>query len=97
MNLLADTGAAEVIKNIFGEAASGEFVRTCSMFVLAAYVHSRQVRKEIKEQFTTLVSVLKQDLDAQQKMLGLITTRLDRIESIVFKPNQRRGDDQNAT
>lgn len=85
MSLLADTGIADVIQNIFGQAASGEFVRTCSMFVLAAYVHSRQVRKEIKDQFSTLVAVLKQDLDAQQKMLGLITSRLDRIESIVFK------------
>ncbi len=86
MNLLADTGAAEVIKNIFGEAASGEFVRTCSMFVLAAYVHSRQVRKEIKDQFSILVSVIKQDLDAQQKILGVFGERLAKIESVVFKP-----------
>lgn len=71
---------AEFVKNILGEAASSDFTRTCAIFALAAFVHGRQMRKEIKAQFGLLVTVLKEDLDAQQKVLGLHAVRLDKIE-----------------
>ena len=70
----------ELLKNILGDALTGEFVKTCSIFSLAAYVHSKQVRKEIKMQFGALISVLQMDLDAQKKTLGLLYDRVDTIE-----------------
>jgi len=85
MDLFSDSGTLDLIKNLFGEAASGQFMRTCSIFALAAFIHARQVRKEIRTQFDLLVTVLRQDLDAQQKMLGILSGRIDKLEQHIFK------------
>lgn len=74
----------EVLKNIFGAAASSDFTRTLSIFALAAYVHAKQVRKEIKLQFGELVGVLREDLEAQKSVLDKLANRVDTIE---FKLN----------
>lgn len=80
MEFLESLISTETIKNILGEAASSEFARTCMIFALAAFVHARQVRKEIRAQFELLVSVLRDDLEGQRKVLGLHAVRLDNIE-----------------
>lgn len=79
----------ELIKIIFGEAASQDFIRIGAIFALCAYVHSKQVRTEIRTQFGELVKVLREDLDTQQTILGKIIGRVDTIESILRK----KGDD----
>lgn len=85
MELFGDSGLIELLKNIFGEAASRQFMQTCSIFALAAFVHARQVRKEIRTQFEIIATVLRQDLDAQQKMFGLLSGRVDKLEEHIFK------------
>lgn len=62
------------------DAASAEFTRTCMYFGLAAFIHSRQVRKEIKAQFGELVAVLREDLEAQKSVLVGLTDRVVKIE-----------------
>lgn len=74
---------AEVIKRLIGEAASADFLRMCAMFSLAAFIHARQVRKEIRDQLGVLITVLREDLDATKSMLGTLHTRVDRIENIL--------------
>ena len=61
-------------------ALQTEFTRTCAIFSLAAFVHARQVRKEIKAQFGELVSVLRADLQSQGNRLSGIENRVDRLE-----------------
>ncbi len=51
------------------------------MFALAAFVHSRQVRKEIKAQFEILVGVLRDDLSSQNQRISGIESRLKQVES----------------
>jgi hypothetical protein len=66
--------------SFLSEAAQTEFARTCAIFALAAFVHSRQVRIEIKDQFTELVNVLKKDLEGQRFLLGNLSNRVSKIE-----------------
>ena len=66
--------------NFLSNAAQAQFTQTCSIFALAAFVHSKQVRAEIKLQFEALVKVLQLDLDAQKSVLELHGRRLDDIE-----------------
>jgi hypothetical protein len=67
--------------NFLSTAAQADFTKTCSIFALAAFVHARQVRAEIKSQFGLLVTVLKDDLDAQKSLLAGLSTRVDKIET----------------
>lgn len=69
------------IQTLLGAGLQTEFTRTCIIFGLAAFVHAKQVRKEIKEQFSTLVTVIREDLDAQKSVLAALTTRVDKLES----------------
>lgn len=69
-----------VVASLFGEATQSEFVRTCAIFSLAAYIHGKKVAKEVKEQGQSLVAVIREDLDLQRKLLGALTERIDRIE-----------------
>lgn len=68
------------LKSFFGEALQTEFSRTLAIFAAAAWVHSRQVRKEIRAQFESLVGVLKQDLEGNKFLLGQLTGRVTKIE-----------------
>ena len=68
------------IPELLGNAAQTEFVRTAAIFGLAAHIHAKQVRKEIKTQLGELVAVLKQDLDAQKAAFLSLTSRVDKIE-----------------
>lgn len=70
----------ELIRNIFGQVAASEFARTCAIFGLAAFVHSKQVRQEIKTQFGGLIAAVREDLTAQREILGKLGTRVDKIE-----------------
>lgn len=80
LDLFSGSLDPELLKNLFGATASGDFMRTCAIFALAAFVHARQVRKEIKAQFALLVSVLQADLEAQKKNVGMLAERIDKIE-----------------
>lgn len=71
----------EVLKNLLSEAASAELTKTLGIFGFAAWVHGSQVRKEIKTQFGSLISVLREDLDAQKNMLGNVVKRVEDIEA----------------
>lgn len=81
MDLLDSFLSLEMIKTLLSEAAQNELARTCGIFGFAALIHSKQVRKEIKAQFGLLVSVLREDLEAQKSVLGKLTDRVDNIES----------------
>jgi hypothetical protein len=71
----------EAMRGFVSEALQTEFSRTCIIFSLAALLHSRQVRKEIKNQFDRLVEVLKDDLSKQSSRLGAVETRVERLET----------------
>lgn len=71
----------EIISALLGDAMASEFYRTLALFTVAAWIHGRQVRKEIREQIGRLVSVLQQDLDAQKEVLCTLTGRVTKIEN----------------
>lgn len=85
MEMLISGLDVELVKNFFGEAASSEFTRTLVIFGLAALVHARQVRKEIKTQFGELVAVLREDLDATKTMIGSLSGRVAKLEERYIK------------
>lgn len=73
----------ETVKNFLGEAASTQFSQTLLIFLAASYVHGSQVRKEIKTQFSELVSVMRADLEATRNMLGSLADRVDKLEVLI--------------
>lgn len=92
LELLDGSIDLEVIKKLFGEAASGEFTKTCAIFGFAAFIHGRQVSKAIRSKFDELVIVLKEDLEAQKSVLDKLGSRVNNIEA---KLNiKRRGPDE---
>lgn len=62
-------------------ALQAEFTRTLAIFSAAAWVHSKQVRREIKQQIGSLVDVLRADLEGNKFLLGNLSTRVDKIET----------------
>lgn len=70
----------ESIRTLFGDAISSQFSRTLFLFTAAAFVHARQVRKEIKDQMGQLIGVLREDLDAQKTVLHNLSNRVETIE-----------------
>lgn len=70
----------ELIKNFLGEAASSEFMKNCSIFALAALLHAKQMRKEIRTQVGLLISVLREDLHAHKNLIGSLDQRVGKIE-----------------
>lgn len=70
----------EGVTAFFSEALQTEFARTLAVFAAAAWVHSRQVRKEIKQQFELLVSVLQKDLEGNKFLISQLTGRVTRLE-----------------
>ncbi len=80
MESLGSPELVEVIKSFFGDAMSSEFVRTLAIFSAAAFVHGRQVRKEIKAQVGALIVVLEADLKGQKKMTEHLYDRVEKLE-----------------
>ncbi len=71
---------SHTIKAFLGDTASQEFLKTLVVFAAAAYVHARQVRKEIKDQIGALIEVLKADLEGQKYLLGKLDSRVGKLE-----------------
>jgi ribosomal protein L17 len=72
-----------LIAKIFGDAVSSEFAKTLAIFTAAAWVHSQRVAKEIKAQVGALITVVKEDLDAQKRLSEHIILRVQRLEVLV--------------
>lgn len=81
----------DIVLKFFGDWAQTEFTKTLAIFTFAAYVHSKQVRKEVRAQFDKLVSVLQQDLDANKIMLGKLASRIDNIEGHLKIREEQNG------
>lgn len=88
MDLSGISELQEIVTSVLGNAASTDFLKTCSIFALASFIHARKVTKEIKTQFGLLVSVVQQDLDSQGKLLAALTNRVAKIEDHL----QHKGD-----
>jgi hypothetical protein len=73
---------------LFGNALASDFTHNAAIFALAALVHASQVRREIKFQFGELVSVIKQDLEAQKSVLAGLTARVDKLEGKIEGSNK---------
>lgn len=71
---------SKTLQLIFGDAITKDFVRMLFIFAAAAFVHARQVRKEIRAQFGELVKVLRDDLEGQKFLIGKLAIRVDDIE-----------------
>lgn len=69
-----------IIQALFTDSVSAQFYRTLLLFVAAAWVHGRQVRKEIKSQISQLIKVLQQDLNAQKELIAKTDGRVTKIE-----------------
>lgn len=70
-----------VLVGVFGEAATSDFARSCYLFALAAFIHSRKVAKEIKSLGDKLIAVVQADLDQQRKISSALTERVAKIET----------------
>lgn len=70
----------EGLKSFFSEALQTEFTRTLAIFSGAAWVHGRQVSKEIRKQVGELIAVLQQDLEANKFFIAALTNRVNNIE-----------------
>lgn len=70
----------EVIKSFLSDASSNQFTHTLLIFTAAAFVHSKTVGREIRRQMRDLITVVRDDLKAQQILVGTIITRVTIIE-----------------
>lgn len=86
-----------VIGSAFGEAMNHEIIRYVTAFSIAAWIHSKNVRKEIKLQMAGLIEsidavreTLADEIKVQAKRIELHDDRLDqiqgRIDYLVNKP-----------
>lgn len=69
----------EKLMGLFGEAATSQVVHYGSFFALAALIHARQVRAEIRNQFTLLTV----SIDKLSAALASHASRLDTVEQDV--------------
>ena len=78
---------SEQIKLIFGEAASNQIAQAGFFFTIAAWLHSGRVKKEIKENFSSLTkaindvaSAFREDLKAHSEQLNNLASRVQSLE-----------------
>lgn len=76
----------EHLTTMMSSAFSNQVTQFTLPFALAAWIHSGRVKKEIKSQFSELISVVKADLSIQsermnniEKGLTSLTTRVDTL------------------
>lgn len=76
-----------VIGSAFGEAMNHEIIRYVTAFSIAAWIHSKNVRKEIKLQMSGLIEsidavreTLADEIAIQAKRIELHDERLDHIQ-----------------
>lgn len=77
----------EQIKLFFGEAASNQIAQAGFFFTIAAWLHSGRVKKEIKENFSSLTkaindvaSAFREDLKAHSEQLKNLSSRVQSLE-----------------
>lgn len=77
----------EQLKYIFGEAASNQIAQAGFFFTVAAWLHSGRVKKEIKENFSSLTqaindvaSAFREDLKAHSEQLKNLSSRVQSLE-----------------
>lgn len=85
------------IQSFLTDAIQHEVVKWSVAFSIAAFVHSRQIRKEIRFQVGNITDsikdvarTLKEDLDKQGKRLDNVETGIKHINSRVVKLEGRR-------
>jgi hypothetical protein len=71
----------ELLRSFLNEATATHFFHTLFIFSAAAFVHARKVSKEIKSQFSQLISVVRDDLKAQQILIANLSARMDNLEN----------------
>lgn len=89
--------SGDTLEAFFGDTLKAEFFRILFLFTAAAWIHGRQVRKEIKNQIGELISVLKEDLKAQKEMIGALTGRVTKIETHLNLKENSDGSDFGTT
>lgn len=74
------------------EASRTEFAKSIFIFSLAAVIHSGRMKKEIRQNFETLImsidrvsATLREDLSVQAKRLDGISSRVDDLERKTIK------------
>ena len=77
----------EAVKHFLSEAMQNELTKTMLIFGLASWIHSSRVRKEIRENFTSLTSAIndvadafKKDLEEQRKVTDNLISRVQTLE-----------------
>lgn len=80
----------EGIKTLFGDATQNELTKMAFLFTAAAWIHSTRVKKEIKENFTSLTTAInevaaafREDLKNQGNIVNNLTLRVTTIESVI--------------
>lgn len=86
------------VTDVLGAALSHDVTKWTMALGIAAWVHSSQVRKEIKEQMASIVDsinnvaqALRLDLDRIDKRVGHVEGRLDSLEDNKGGKNDSRG------
>ena len=77
---------SEIIKTLFGEAASNQIAQAGFFFLIASWIHSGRVKKEIKLNFAGLTEAinnvadsLKKDLKSHSEILGKQAGSIDNL------------------
>lgn len=85
------------IANVLSSAAQSEISRSGFFFLLAAWIHSGRVKNEIAKNFVSLTAAinnvattLRDDLNAQSKILANHGKRLENLEKEI-KPESQGG------
>lgn len=86
--LIAFGMSPETAEKFVGEVVTHEIAQAGFFFTLAALIHARQVRKEIRSQFeflttaiNSVATALKQDIEVHTKTLEAQSSRLKTVEN----------------
>ena len=89
----------EGIKSLFGEATQNELTKLAFLFTAAAWIHSTRVKKEIKENFTSLTTAInevatafREDLKNQGLIVNNLALRITTVESLIKNNNKEQAD-----
>lgn len=90
--------ASHILK-FFSETAQNEIVKAGFFFMIAAWLHSSRVKKEIRENFISLTEAinnvaktLRDDLNAQARILANHGQRLETLEVKLSEKPKPQGE-----
>lgn len=81
----------QLFVNFLGESAQNEIVRAGFFFTLAAWIHARQVKKEIANQVEPMTAAVNSVAVALREDLKSHTTQLNKLTDVVSEMKTQFG------